>query len=891
MAQPPDQPSAEFQAAKKGFLATLSTAERNQFSALCDQTSPEQLLDSITPFSRHFEKKRWAQLISKIQIFTEPFSVKFENIKKRFECHMNMVAQETELLQLHKTTKTNEALARQEYERANSLCDPESGAWLFNSHEFSTWQRWTSEVRMLWIKGKPGCGKSVLASNIVENLSASTNGGAVIIDSRFEPKKAETSIEYALSSGQKGQIRASPFIIRDLFFILLGNFPNFYVVVDAIDECEPGDKHEGNEQALREELQILYDGIVNAGVKLVVLSRPSVWGLSNLSTMSLIQSLHIISALLSENLKRYCHKGLHNLCGDGFLPPMDATSLRELCNTLVMGADGMFLWVRLMFSYLRSPGLAPPHLAVTIRLQAIRNLRYPETLDQASVSNESQEIVDEFTAFSETILFACSSLVELSTISSQHHYRFIYATTSEFFLFRLDSTGCSGLHHMQLSVRQYFQICESETEMELGVTCLRYLLTFVPARPLSGNILEAANRDEVSQKYRFAAYASAFWTAHLKHAKVFRPAVPGLTAQDSSQSAKPLATISTSDLTQSFVAKLSIWPSSIRLDDKEVWLQARHFLQKPRTSGWLDDEEEAEEKLQLAFPILVSRHDFNTFVILRTLYKLVRVGDSPGEVRFDSFVIPIDFNDQLASRWSSEHSGPRHIMPSNVGYKTDDSESTKLPGRRKLRGLSFSSCGKNLILDNVDDEYPYVHSIADFQIYKNLGQTLQKGKARDPQLATAVTEQDLRHGTSICLGSGTLHSQQMQQYTDNEGKAIVQGLQINQSTVTTLEVTQWSGDGEATTQSLVSLPAVESAKYLGASIKIPETSTERLQVVLNKNPRPLYNMRDEPDRHFPALIVKDQRAIPKGKKRQIEGKDDQVDEAEVTKYRRFDEME
>ncbi|KAK7962969.1 uncharacterized protein PG986_003794 [Apiospora aurea] len=1087
----------------------------------------------------------------------------------------------------------------QEYEHAYLLRDPESGKWLFESREFSSWQSWASGVQMLWIKGKPGCGKSILASNIIDTLGApihpaaephnvlyffyNSNEGltsmdqmyrallAQTIDSRFDPNEAETTIEYALSSRQKGQIRGSPLIIRDLFFILLGRLSNVYVIIDAIDECEPGDRYEESEQALREELQILYDGIVNAGAKMVILSRPSVWGLSNLSPCSTIQSLNITPPLLLDDLKRYCYKGLHDLCGNGSLPTMDTASLGELCNTLLIGADGMFLWMRLMFSYLRSPqsGICDTQKPLT-RFTAVYSVflglcqiigvswhvkpssgscfhrnQYFNALELHTVltaafyfasgnltslipGNESQEIVDEaFAAFSQAILLACSSLVELSTPGSQHYYRFIHATTSEFFLTRLYSTDCSGL------------------KMELGITCLRYLLTFVPARPLSGSVLTAANRDEVSHKYRFAAYASAFWTAHLRHAKVFRccghssfesnlatliqvirqfleselkvnswvelmyllgnpvtnanqhqnlrQSTPCTSGQggypqlkldfyesltrlsrdlkvleeewgrslreeshqiwndvtaflpslffkktrattvrhiglddplDQSQSTKPLAIVSASDPTQTALAKLSIWPSrefenvwsdlsrmhqscsgwtaryqlwdtssefpqlaqeySIPLDANDVRLQVQHFLRRsPKFTPNLEVLQGAEypkDELQLAFPMLISRHDINTFVILRTLYKLVRVGGSPGDVQFDSFVIPLDFDAKLASIWSPRHSKSGYRLASDIVYEygfefesedkyllyrdttalddlptkgdtfattlavfelslfmntnrapvhflnslvrdpgckhlthwsfhptlpilavhergscaaalwsfTDGEfhELTKVPGRRVLRGLSFSSCGANLIIDGIMDEYPSVQSITHLPIYTKQN-TLNKGKAKDPQGTMTVTKQDSFRGALILSGSGALQTQQMQQYTGNDGKTVFQALRIKKQAVISLEAIQRSG-AESATQSFISLPEVESVDYLDASIKVPETGTECLQPVLNKNPKPRYSMLDEPDRHFPALVVKDQRAVSRGKKHRIEGRDGEIEETEVAKYRRED---
>ncbi|KAK8123233.1 hypothetical protein PG984_011903 [Apiospora sp. TS-2023a] len=1448
----PGQPSAVFKAAKEGFLDTLSTAERSQFSALCDKASPEQLLDSLTPFSRRFKKERWGKAFEKIQGFTEalepyfdvvnivisshpelaaivwgafrlvlqmagnfssffekladlltdlkrmiprfkdlvdlfaakafvsprilpivqdfysdiflllcsvaqvftkkdgtikrtpvvvaqlmwqPFTVKFGNIKKRFQCHMDNVFEKIELLHLHRIAQNDEAMARQqqqiqsvldtsvaqaatandtaqrvqevcaevkrleerlehdqrnttkysqvlsqsfdqnladagrlrndimnfiqppdfiqEYERGHSLRDPESGAWLLTSHQFLSWK--SAATQMLWIKGKPGCGKSVLASTIIDTLGTSTVEGvearnvlyffyksneglttmdqmyrsllAQIVDSRFDPQAAETSIEYALSSRQQGQIRGSPLTIRDLFFILLGRFPGFYIVVDAIDECQPKDRYEEHDQALRQELQIFYDGVVSTGTRLAVLSRPNVWGLSNLSTAQPMQSVSITPAMLSEDLRQYCLRGLCDLCDNGFLPPMEPEPLGDLCSTLLMGADGMFLWVRLMFSYLRSPVLAPPSFAPRVRLQAIRDLRYPESLDQVYCrilsligampayrrhlarqvikwllfpksqhlgalelhtiltaafyfdsgnstslihSSESQDLVDQdFAEFSQTILLACSSLVELSTTNSQQHYRLIHATTSEFFLSRLYSEDCSGINLMQPSVRQYFQLCQSETEMELGIDCLRYLHTFVPTRPLSSNIQKGADREEVARKYGFAAYSSAAWTAHLKHAKVFQgcghpsfetnrtalmqsvqqllgwqlkvnswvellyllgtpatnasqhgnvresiPSIAGREVQsplppdfyecltrlsrdlerleedwgeplraephqiwndvtaffpslsfkkttattvrhiglddplDSSQSTKPLAVVSMSDPTQLYLTKLSIWPSrqferlwpehmtdwlelvescrgwtaryqlwntssdvpqllqeySVRLDDMEVLIQVHHFLRRspkftPSAGLYQGEQSNSYKELQLGFPILMSRHDLNTFVILRTLYKLVRVGASPGDVRVHSFVIPLNFHPNLARVWEPgwgaypyygqssdliydygfEFGGqgryllyrdttalddmPKRgetfastlalfelgtlVLPPRAGREpirflnslvrepgcvpfthwtfhptlpilavhlagscaaslwgfTEgvSYELPKVPGRRNLRSLSFSSCGTNLIVDGTMDEYPSVQPITDLPIYKKL-HTPDDGKiqVQDAQISTKVTlRQDfVSNGTLVCSdlsGGGTLQSRQTQQLISQDGQTIFHSLQVTTSSaVNVLEATQRRG-GESSTQTFLSLPGVDSVDYLDASVRFPAatgTGAECLRVILNKNPQPRYSMADRPDRNFPALVIKDPRAIPRGRKRAIEGSDGRLEEgAGMVKHHRVDEKE
>lgn len=63
---------------------------------------------------------------------------------------------------------------------------------------------------------------------------------------------------------------------------------------------------------------------------------------------------------------------------------------------------------------------------------------------------------------------------------------------------------------------------------------------------------------------------------------------------------------------------------------KEVWLQMQHFLWRSPTSlpnaRLFQGAQGSYDGLQLGFPVLISHHDLNTFVILRTLYRLVRVG-------------------------------------------------------------------------------------------------------------------------------------------------------------------------------------------------------------------------------------------------------------------------
>lgn len=384
------------------------------------------------------------------------------------------------------------------------------------------------------------------------------------------------ALDFAMSSRKQGQLRGSRDMIWDTLAFAINRRRNAWLVIDGVDECTF--PHAVNEE---EHNQALYGFVRNihrlaedSGSKLVILSRPSVWGLSTLSSNHCVPSIHITPELISLDLQRYCMTRLEALVSEGLLPLHLPQSLEDLAQTMLIGADGMFLWARLMFSYLRSPVLAPPHLARAVRLRHIQNLRYPESLDQmycrilgllcrshsyqrklarqvfnwilfpkehhlgslelhdvltasylaegdgkALMADSTQDyLVSDFSSFQESIILSCASLVELHKTRTSSYYRFIHTTVAEFFLERYTSAA----HDVRKALGDFgyelFFFCPAEVEMELAGACCAYLRSRVDPRPLSGDMLETASRSTVQNKYPFLRYASTYWSLHLQQA-------------------------------------------------------------------------------------------------------------------------------------------------------------------------------------------------------------------------------------------------------------------------------------------------------------------------------------------------------------------------------------
>ncbi|KAK1825634.1 hypothetical protein QBC39DRAFT_270676 [Podospora conica] len=357
---------------------------------------------------------------------------------------------------------------------------------------------------------------------------------------------------------------ASKADIINLLHIGIRLLPDLYIVVDGVDECEDP------EAFLLEFLPLLPE----TRTKVMLFSRPSIDRLQQ----TVPESCRIaIDSLNRSDIRLYCEAGLSTLIESHMLP-QDKYSLEDMADWMTAGADGMFLWPVLMFIFLKSPRLAPtPGRAAAARLKAIKDFRYPDRLDnmyarilgliwsanayerdlarqvfqwiilqKSPIAAHQLHDILEFSydrdqegqlvapgtsqhgtynpensdAMRSVIIMACSSLVVLEDQSARwstgvKRYSFIHLTALEFFSQRLrEMRPTSECGKEPIS---FFSICAPESEARLTKDCLDYLTLRLPPRPLSGSILEGAERNLLRRTYPFLEYANLHWTSHLQH--------------------------------------------------------------------------------------------------------------------------------------------------------------------------------------------------------------------------------------------------------------------------------------------------------------------------------------------------------------------------------------
>lgn len=377
-------------------------------------------------------------------------------------------------------------------------------------------------------------------------------------DKHCGPALAEAA-SLAMFSKDHAQLRAPPAVIYDLLALGCRKSFNRQFIIDGLDECsDPDDK-------ISRFLGILQ----TAHVKTMIFSRPSMECLRRIAEGCRLIVVPLSTQKIGEDISTYSQTCIKDFI-DAKLLPRDDIDVDSLVALVTRGANGMFLWVRLLFKYLQSSMLAPPHIAPRVRLQHIKSLKYPETLDQmyhrifdilgkapdyqqdlarrvfkwllfrkatldalqlhdvlnssyvnettnsmqapvACVDPELYDVSAGFEEFKESIIVACSSLVEL-TSTVRTSYCFVHHSVAEYLHRRLRTAASRVNADFN---EPDFAICDKEVESDLAGQCLTYLIHHLPPRPLSGNLHKKPKEQIVQTQYPFLKYASAYFSAHL----------------------------------------------------------------------------------------------------------------------------------------------------------------------------------------------------------------------------------------------------------------------------------------------------------------------------------------------------------------------------------------
>ena len=235
----------------------------------------------------------------------------------------------------------------------------ETGNWFVQTDEFRRWSD-SQTSSLLWCFGKPGAGKSVLASIAVEHLTVQhvlTNRTAIIFayikyDSleKQQPSAILSSLIRQISWTETSlpaclldfyhtydKDARTPFLDRyeDLFLRLAKSYDKIFIVFDALDECKVDQREK------------ILDFITNTAkilpfVKILVTSRRE----SDIEKAFSCQATPVIEIKaenIAEDIKQFATERVEYLIKENKLQVDDPQLKTRIIETLVNKAEGMYV--------------------------------------------------------------------------------------------------------------------------------------------------------------------------------------------------------------------------------------------------------------------------------------------------------------------------------------------------------------------------------------------------------------------------------------------------------------------------------------------------------------------------------------------------------------------
>ncbi|KAK7923420.1 hypothetical protein PG985_007491 [Apiospora marii] len=276
--------------------------------------------------------------------------------------------------------------------------------WIFKNDGFKEWASMRIDVdsfakqkRMppwvLWAHGNPGCGKTTVASSVYEELMKETNSlqpsnmicyfffkhtdqKSSTIDAAYRSALTQILHRYheedeildkflfiqSNSNPSSRQSCATTKQLHDLMCMSAKTLGRIAFVVDGVDEA---DDPNGVVERLR-------DLVTTAPIRLICFSRSNVSRFHDLVPTQ--QRIVFSRDLTNPDIRAFLESEILDLVEEAKLP--STANINSLVEALLSGADGMFLWAKLMTRFIRSPALSR-----TARLGLINSVRMPEGLD------------------------------------------------------------------------------------------------------------------------------------------------------------------------------------------------------------------------------------------------------------------------------------------------------------------------------------------------------------------------------------------------------------------------------------------------------------------------------------------------------------------------------
>ncbi|KAF9225131.1 hypothetical protein BS17DRAFT_807512 [Gyrodon lividus] len=328
--------------------------------------------------------------------------------------------------------------------------------WLPRTDKYKSWRG--GDISFLWMEGKPGAGKSVLASSVIDDLRCALRDGEVLAffycDFRNEQSTSAAEVMRSLLTQLLRLANVNAVDYRDVVPELVqrrarGAAPPAdmklltclvrcaaklhqrpFIVIDALDESKDVEK-------LLDALKELNDG----HIRLFVTSRPERIIREVLSDLPSI-SLQAMTSAVSADMEQHI---MVELDSRRWLRILQQGLKWEIRSALLEAADGMFRWIQCQIDTLAQCtsageirtaleslpiGLDETYKRILVMIDrnelqgtlvrralvwlvaALQPLRLPDVMEALKIDLESQALDDDIVPTNETILLdACGSLV------------------------------------------------------------------------------------------------------------------------------------------------------------------------------------------------------------------------------------------------------------------------------------------------------------------------------------------------------------------------------------------------------------------------------------------------------------------------------------------------
>lgn len=373
-----------------------------------------------------------------------------------------------------------------------------TGTWLTSSAKYQEWLN-GSEHGLLWLTGIPGCGKSVMAAMLTDEISKAKPGSPVlffffrqIVEANHRPEALLRDwLDQVLvySPPLQKELKEEMMLRRELGMtkmwellrLAFASLPErVFCIADALDEMGPG--HDG----FLKELANLGQWRPNK-VKVLITSRPvpSVERpLHNISSLSIrLQenmvdvdiSTYVQSELATSTIPRDQWQTIADavpgranglflyakLAMDAFLAP--GADVNTVLSRLP--ADLGVLYTDLLRKHALASGIDPAiqHLILQSVTHTARPLRLLELAELIRVTFKDGDKPKPMTVAKDLIRAACGPLLEIlpdETVSVVHH------SFTEYI---------KGMTYSDESISRYPILQEGQAHAQLALACLRYM--------------------------------------------------------------------------------------------------------------------------------------------------------------------------------------------------------------------------------------------------------------------------------------------------------------------------------------------------------------------------------------------------------------------------------